>query len=287
MISGRKTFFITPDTSLLPESYLENYLALGFECYFVNNDLLLPLEEKLRIILSIFTDSIMIFNTDANIPNVEWTTLIANLQKDFPNDIFAVTYSKRQSPQERLFLEKHFLYTVGIKGGCIQLEYQKKNNYGLIESALYANQAMGRRKRVRVICTKNCIIQFNHKNKEIHTSLKDISLSHFTIVLPQFEIEIEPYEKITNITCFVNGFRFFTDAVLFMKRPIEHGEVLYVFSFVTKQGTNGLDELTKQTLLQKLYSILQKNCTEILDKLFNTAIANKRKNKKYSQEKKE
>ena len=38
IVTGRKTFFITPDTSLIPESYLEDYFALGYECYFVEND---------------------------------------------------------------------------------------------------------------------------------------------------------------------------------------------------------------------------------------------------------
>ena len=38
IVTGRKTFFITPDMSLFPESFLEDYFALGYECYFVEND---------------------------------------------------------------------------------------------------------------------------------------------------------------------------------------------------------------------------------------------------------
>ena len=37
IVTGRKTFFITPDMSLFPESFLEDYFALGYECYFVEN----------------------------------------------------------------------------------------------------------------------------------------------------------------------------------------------------------------------------------------------------------
>ena len=36
--SSRKTFFIAPDDSFFPESYLEDYFSLGYECYFIEND---------------------------------------------------------------------------------------------------------------------------------------------------------------------------------------------------------------------------------------------------------
>ena len=46
IVVGRKTFFITPDTSLIPEDYLEEYFSLGYECYFINNDKILSLDKK-------------------------------------------------------------------------------------------------------------------------------------------------------------------------------------------------------------------------------------------------
>ena len=46
LVTGRKTFFITPDTSLIPETYLEDYFALGYECYFVEYDKRVKLEKK-------------------------------------------------------------------------------------------------------------------------------------------------------------------------------------------------------------------------------------------------
>ena len=46
IVNGRKTFFITPDTSLMPELYLEDFFVLGYECYFIENDKRVSLDKK-------------------------------------------------------------------------------------------------------------------------------------------------------------------------------------------------------------------------------------------------
>ena len=53
IVTGRKTFFVAPDTSLIPETYLEDYFALGYECYFVENDKRIRIEKKVDVILSL------------------------------------------------------------------------------------------------------------------------------------------------------------------------------------------------------------------------------------------
>ena len=50
IVTGRKTFFILPDTSLIPTSYLEDYFALGYECYFVEYDKRVDVKKKVEII---------------------------------------------------------------------------------------------------------------------------------------------------------------------------------------------------------------------------------------------
>ena len=49
IVTGRKTFFILPDTSLMPESYLEDYFALGYECYYVPFDKRVNNEKKVKV----------------------------------------------------------------------------------------------------------------------------------------------------------------------------------------------------------------------------------------------
>lgn len=271
IVKGRKTFFIAPDRSLFPQTYLEEYLTLGYECYFIDTDIFLPIEIKIDIILSIFKDSILFFNIDAPLQDNTWPRLISQLQEKYPEAQFGVTYSKRQTPTEKAAIEKLYLYTIGIHCGCIQLEYQKKNNFELIERMLYANQAAGRRKNVRAVCTNNCKFQFTHEESGvIQGNLNDISISHFSVTLPEGMAELVQYEKIQDIAFTIKGLRFHSDAVLYMTRNTEAG-ILYVFAFSTKSGQGGLDFSNKKLLIPKIYEIMVDNCSELLDKLFSFA----------------
>lgn len=271
IVKGRKTFFIAPDRSLFLQTYLEEYLTLGYECYFIDTDIFLPIEIKIDIILSIFKDSILFFNIDAPLQDNTWPRLISQLQEKYPEAQFGVTYSKRQTPTEKAAIEKLYLYTIGIHCGCIQLEYQKKNNFELIERMLYANQAAGRRKNVRAVCTNNCKFQFTHEESGvIQGNLNDISISHFSVTLPEGMAELVQYEKIQDIAFTIKGLRFHSDAVLYMTRNTEAG-ILYVFAFSTKSGQGGLDFSNKKLLIPKIYEIMVDNCSELLDKLFSSA----------------
>lgn len=271
IIKGRKTFFIAPDRTLFPQSYLEEYLTLGYECYFIDTDIFLPIEVKVDIILSVFKDSILFFNIDSPIQGTSWTHLIKGMQEKYPNALFGVIYTKRQSLSERQNIERQFLYTMGIQCGCIQLEYQKRNNFQIIEQVLYANQAMGRRKNVRAVCSANCSFQLNlEKQGSIQNKLTDVSLSHFSFVIPEGQLELADYEKVPDIAFTIHGLRFKSDAVLYMTRPVENG-ILYVFAFQTKAGQNGLDPVNKQLLTPKLYEIMMENCMDLLNKLFTSA----------------
>ncbi|HAH60862.1 MAG TPA: hypothetical protein DCL73_02045, partial [Treponema sp.] len=103
IIAARKTFFITPDQSLFPENYLEEYLIHGFETYFIENDKACPIDKKVDIIRRVFRDSILFFNIDASVPGIGWPKFIAQIQKSYGDSILlGVLYTKRQTLEERL-----------------------------------------------------------------------------------------------------------------------------------------------------------------------------------------
>lgn len=54
--TGKKTFFITPDGSVISE-----YLYIDYECYFINNDNSQSIQNKIEAIFSVFLDSILFF----------------------------------------------------------------------------------------------------------------------------------------------------------------------------------------------------------------------------------
>ena len=55
-----------------------------------------------------------------------------------------------------------------------------------------------------------------------------------------------------------------------MERPV-NGQTLYVFSFVSQTGTNGLDERLRQLLTPSVYQLMSSNTTAILNQLFENA----------------
>ena len=273
IVTGRKTFFILPDTSLMPESYLEDYFALGYECYFIPFDKRYKMERKVKVITSLFKDLIMFFNIDYNLPNFDWDDYIYEYIHENNNaDSVGVMYAKRQSKAEKALIERKYLYEMGIRCGCVQLEYQKNQNFELIGKILYANQAQGRRKTIRALCSSACTYTYTYGpyKDSITGTLQDISLSHFTVLVSGTGLEIKLYEKIPDIHFNIRGFLFRSDAVLVMERPI-NGDMLYVFAFVNSTGQNGLESRTKGLLVPALYKLLSVNCNAILDQMYQKA----------------
>ena len=269
IVAGRKTFFITPDTSLIPEVFLEDYFALGYECYFIEYDKRISLKKKIDILISIFHDVIIFFNIDYNVPDVEWPIFIKRLTEEYKNQAcIGVVYTKRQTKDEKTKLEYKYLYEIGLACGCVQLEYQKKQNFGLIEKILYANQAQGRRKNIRALCTKACTFSCNLNNQAHSGVLQDISLSHFSFVFPEGRLNVQMYEKVSDFHFNIRGFMFRSDAVLIMQRPV-NGEELYVFAFVSSTGANGLDQRIKQLLVPNIYQLMNANCKNLLEQIYN------------------
>lgn len=276
MLKGRKTFFIAPDNALLSQNFMEEYLAKDYECYFVNNDIKQPLVSKVDTIISLFSDAIIFFNIDFHIEGLDWYEYIKRLQEDNPNLCIGVMYEKRKTPVEKKLLEQQYIFKIGIKGGCIQLEYQKNLNFVLIEKVLYANQAMGRRKNVRAICYNNCYFNFEDKKGNIHSQLlNDVSLSHFSITIPDENVDdfgLNIGDVFRNQTIVIKGLRFVTNVILFTKRKLDDS-TLYVFAFVNEAGKLGINFQTGKLLITKMYEILSDNCFNIITNHVKKAIS--------------
>ena len=271
IITGRKTFFILPDTSLMPETFLEEYFSLGYECYFVSYDKRIDVKKKVKVITSLFKDLIIFFNIDYNLPGVDWEDFIYDYIHENNNaSSVGILYTKRQTKLEKTMLERKYLYELGVRCGCVQLEYQKHNNFELIGKILYANQAQGRRKTIRALCSSSCTFTWYRGQKyddPVTGILHDISLSHFTVVDTGNGLEVQLYEKLIDLHFNIRGFLFRSDAVLVMSRPLENGK-LYVFSFINSNGSAGLDERIREMLVPPLYKLLSMNCNTVLDQAY-------------------
>ncbi|MCQ2574024.1 MAG: hypothetical protein MJ182_09015 [Treponema sp.] len=272
IIAGRKTFFITPDRTIFPEDFCEEYLAQGYECYFIENEKKISIEEKIEIMISVFNDVILFFNLDSNIPGVDWAELIKRLREKHGDSVLmGALFTKRQSKDEKARIEYKYLFDLGLNCGCIQLEYQKKQNFGIIEKVLFANQAMGRRKNVRALGTAGCTFGFDYNGESFTGVLQDISVSHFSFVFPKDKLNMKDYEKVRDIQLNLKGLHFRYDAVLFMKRELLDDNVLYVFMFANQFGA-GLDPMTQQILIPRLYDLMHDNCKGLLHRLYDSYV---------------
>ena len=270
IVEGRKTFFIVPDTALLPESYLEDFLARGYETYIIGDDRYCPLSVKIEIIIRTFTDSILFFYIDADVADIEWHTYIRDLQNRYGNNVLiGVLYAKRTNEEQKKRLEKYYLFDVGIQCGCISLEYQRTKNFALIDKVMFANQAAGRRKNVRAICDANSKVNFMTDRGLAKGNVLDVSLSHFSCSF-DFPLSVKLYEKVKNIMINVNGFHFSTDAILLMERPI-NGTMLYVFVFANANGQQGLNPDVHSRLLQKIYQMVSEKAKALMWSKFDAA----------------
>ncbi|MCQ2584032.1 MAG: hypothetical protein MJ185_00450 [Treponema sp.] len=278
IIAGRKTLFVTPDTSIFPESFCEDYLAEGYECYFIQNEKKISLEQKIEIIISVFNDVILFFNLDANIPGVDIYSMIKRIRERHGDEVLmGAMFCKRQNKDEKARIEYKYLYDLGLTCGCIQLEYQKKLNFDIIEKVLFANQAMGRRKSVRALGNNGCTFGFTH-NKETYSGvLQDISVSHFSFIMPKDKLTLKNYERIEDIQLNIKGLHFRSSAIYFMSRDVSEENVLMVFMFAKDQGGAGLDLFTQQLLVPRLYDLMQDTCKSFLERLYDSYMEKRNK----------
>ena len=273
IIEGRKTFFIVPDVTLLPETYLEDFMARGYETYIIGDDRYCPLKAKVEVIIETFTDSILFFYIDAQVKGVRWERYIKELQQKYAGRILiGVLYAKRQSDEEKKRLEKYYLFDVGIQCGCISLEYQKAKNFALIDKVMYANQACGRRKNIRAICDTRSKVSIVTKHGQIKGSVLDVSLSHFSCIFESI-VDIQLYEKVPKILININGLHFATDAILIMQR-MKNGVMLYVFVFSNSLGQQGVEADMQPRLLEKIYQMTSDKAKSLMRYKFEEARKN-------------
>lgn len=270
IIEGRKAFFIAPDITILPESYLEDFLVRGYETYIIDDFRFCPLEGKVDIIVGNFPNSILFFFVDSD-AGVDWERYIARLQKDYDGTLLiGILYTKRSSEEKQRAIEKYYLYDLGVQCGCIALEYQKSKNFNLIDRVLHANQACGRRRNVRAICDVASKANFDYDRERVGGKIADISLSHFSFFPESGRSfpDISTNEHIKGIFMIFNGMHFKVNACLIAKREIE-GKILHVFLFEKQDGTPGLEDYLVSQLSQKIYKAVADRVKTFLREKFD------------------
>ena len=265
-IEGRKTFFIAPDTSFLPESYLEDFLSRGYEAYIIKDFRFYPIYEQVKIIVETCPDSILFFFVDSDV-GVDWGKFIKYIQDEFQEKaLLGVLYAKGRTDEQKAAMEKYYLFDLGLQCGCIELAYNKEKNFEIIDKVMYANQACGRRKNVRAICDSAASANFVYQGAVVKGRVSDISVSHFSFIPdPNYTFpDIPLYTNIGEITVTFKGFRFKGPATLMIQRDLDGGKVLQVFVMLKSNGQQGLDEDIAEKVRERVYTMVTDKVKEAL-----------------------
>ena len=272
-IYGRKTFFIAPSESFLPESYLESYLAHGYECYRVQSDFTCPLKKKIAILVSEFPGALLFFDTTANVEGIDWRTYLQELQRQSGAVVdIGIFYDKAQPREEKDKLKAFYTNTVRIRGGCVGLEKGAARNFERIDRALKKCKAGGRRTTARVGCDADSTIAFAYQAQTYRGRLIDMSITHFACEIEYAARSIPIYEKLHDASFVVNGLHFASDIVLILRR-VRPDAALCIFMFIEKNGLAGLEEDVFDQLCPKMYEMVtSKNRALLQDKFRKGAV---------------
>lgn len=269
---GRKTFFIAPDTSLIPKHYLEEFMLQGYQAYVINDDYVCPMQTKVREIIRLFPDSILYFNIDSSIDGIEWKSYISELQNFVGKNIYiGIFYLSRQNSQEEESIKDFYLDKLHVRAGCFALSAHNHNNFDSILSVMEKSGAKGRRSLVRAFCDSSSTVKIEHKGKTCLANLLDINLSYFRCDLQTNTENFEIFEKIRDVAVSANGMSFISDAVLIMKRTL-NDKTLCIFMFIKRDDSPDLDLETEKKLNQKIYQIVLNENSEKLQTAFKAAV---------------
>ena len=272
-IFGRKTFFIAPDASLIPESYMEEFCLHGYEAHIITDDYTCHMREKVEVIIKQFPDSILFFNIDAEISGIDWKTYIRELRKKHAEDaLLGVLYQKRSSSRQKEAIENHYVREIGIQAGCIPLQAHHHENFGVMLSVLEKAGAKGRRNYIRAYCNSKSEFSTTIGGKKCKAKIADINITHFRAIFDEKAPDLPIYAKIRDGELKINDYTFTTDAVLIMQRTKE-GTHTCVFMFVHDRPDD-IPDLRSELLPQvnrKIYQIVATETMEKLRKAFKKA----------------
>ena len=268
---GRKTFFIAPDTSLVPKSYLEEFMLRGFQSYIINDDYVCPLQTKIREIIRLFPNSILYFNIDSSIDGIEWKNYIRELQ-DFVGDkiLIGIFYISRQNVDDEESIKNYYINELKVRAGCFALAPRNQENFNSILKVLEQAGAKGRRSLVRAKCSASSSVSFRHEGANFSGHLLDVNLTHFRCDLDSNTDSFQIFDKIRDVSLTVDGTPFISDAVLIMKRN-SGGKTLCVFMFIKRDDTPDLEKDAERLLNQKIYQITLSENSALLQQAYKSA----------------
>lgn len=265
-IFGRKVFFVSPDSSLIPLSFMEDFCTLGYEAHILGRSDG-AVVENIAIITEHFPEALFFFNIDSSAPDMSWISFIRQLRQQNAGVLVGVVFAAENAERVR-HVESEYSNDISPQAGCIALKKgDSEGNFKALVAALEKSGAKGRRNNIRARCNESSYLSFDYGESTFHARLDDVNISHMSCILSDDAIRgMKIYDKIRGACVCVNGLEFTTDIVLIMKRK-KAGVLTAVFMFIKKPDDEpGLNDGLDVPLNKKIYQITSKEFTDLLRK---------------------
>ena len=216
-----KVFFVDPDPAMVSETFLEAAFFQGFEAYSLADNLGGDLTEKVRVLSDSFPKLLLFFTIDRKGSLKAWLDYLREIQGVHGDQIrIGVLYEENKTLNPEPLVKKAFNFDVGISAGCIPLGVSPKKNHAILLRVLEANQAMGRRKFIRMRCHPSCRATFLRNNRVVEGVLLDLSISHFSVKFDSEAPEWLAGTKLTKVQLRIQGMFLLVNALVVTRRLV-------------------------------------------------------------------
>ncbi len=275
-LSGFKTFFVGADSAIVPETVLEDLIAYGIEAYRIHDSTTKVLLQKLELAAQLFPSSIFFFYIDMPLEGMQWSELILKFIKNHQADSrIGIMFTRRSIDSERVAIER--LYNaMKVECGFIQLSLKRTQNFPTILQHLDSCGARGQRKHIRVQCGPASTATFfiREAGRRIPAVMIDFSMNHFSCIINDVSI-MPPYDTHEDVLMQTSGLRFRTDCKKIMERDSPVGK-LFVFVFLKKDGTPGLEEDSRFKVQSKIYELITESTKTLQQDAYTEFLKRKR-----------
>ncbi|MBQ3800101.1 MAG: hypothetical protein II837_07400 [Treponema sp.] len=272
---GHKVFFVGADAGLIPDVFLEDLIIYGIESYRIHETSTKAMLQKLELTAQLFPPSVFFFYIDLPLEGLQWSELILKFLKNHQAEShIGIMYTRRSMENERLAIER--LYNaMKIDCGFIPLNLRRAQNFPFILQHLDSCGVRGQRKHIRVQCGPSSTATFfiREAGRRIPATMMDFSMNHFSCIIN--EDIMPPYDTYEDVLIQANGLRFRTDCKKIMERDSEVGK-LFVFVFLQKDGTTGLEDDTRFKVQSKIYELSTEETKNMQQEAFSEFLKRKR-----------
>ena len=269
ILKGIKTFIVNADVSLtFDESQLQSLFLGGFEVYNLPELRLIPLMDQIDCLVGLFKELILFFNIDVANPVKPWPAFISEVTKRHGRKVRVGVFHHEGNARLRKELEKLYLFEIQIDAGCIYFERGKIPDMVKLRNVLIANEANGRRKAIRMMCSGR--MNFEWGGRRLEAKVLEISVSHFLCVFRDGDPQLKDSTRLPNVQFMIGGPVFTVDAMVLIRRLAggSSSDMVYICGFVKPGGKQiGLGAYETDAVIR----LIQHYCTDRIEEILHGA----------------